>query len=329
MLLRTALQFTEDEKAILASMLAQNIQDPGAYSEEDINTQKGRVKKRSDFSSGINQSVTAERTLITTKATLALNKETLKQRVYAGTVLGKQEQVKLQMLEKEASITQLLAEIEYRRANIKKGDEATNLQEIENMENSVLLLTKQKLGLKDSIDATKQLGVAATNAFANGLQKGIQGVIEGTMSLKEAFLSMTKSILSAIAQILAKQAALAILGVVMPGASPGGRDGGIMKSPGYRSFGGGGVASGPDSGYAATLHGTEAVVPLPNGKSIPVEMSGGAGANNVSVNVNMTTGQSSSTGDGEQAYALGRAISTAVQTELEKQQRPGGALSPY
>ena len=43
----------------------------------------------------------------------------------------------------------------------------------------------------------------------------------------------------------------------------------------------------------------------------------------------MTTGESSSTGDGEQAYALGRAISTAVQTELEKQQRPGGALSPY
>lgn len=36
----------------------------------------------------------------------------------------------------------------------------------------------------------------------------------------------------------------------------------------------GGVASGPRSGYTAMLHGTEAVVPLPDGRSIPVEMTG-------------------------------------------------------
>jgi hypothetical protein len=34
----------------------------------------------------------------------------------------------------------------------------------------------------------------------------------------------------------------------------------------------GGIATGPRSGYTATLHGTEAVVPLPDGKTIPVEM---------------------------------------------------------
>ena len=37
----------------------------------------------------------------------------------------------------------------------------------------------------------------------------------------------------------------------------------------------GGVFSGPTSGFPATLHGTEAVVPLPDGKTIPVSMSGG------------------------------------------------------
>ena len=110
---------------------------------------------------------------------------------------------------------------------------------------------------------------------------------------------------------------------------PGSREGGILKSPGYRSFATGGVADGPNSGYAATLHGTEAVVPLPNGRSIPVEMSGGAGGNNVTVNVSMSTGESSSTGDGADAYELGRAISTAVSNEISKQQRPGGTLSPY
>jgi hypothetical protein len=34
----------------------------------------------------------------------------------------------------------------------------------------------------------------------------------------------------------------------------------------------GGVASGPLSGYSATLHGSEAVVPLPDGKSIPISI---------------------------------------------------------
>lgn len=41
-----------------------------------------------------------------------------------------------------------------------------------------------------------------------------------------------------------------------------------MGGGGYRY---GGVASGPASGYETTLHGTEAVVPLPDGRSIPVE----------------------------------------------------------
>jgi hypothetical protein len=39
-----------------------------------------------------------------------------------------------------------------------------------------------------------------------------------------------------------------------------------------RGYANGGVVSGPRSGYTATLHGTEAVVPLPDGKTIPVNM---------------------------------------------------------
>ena len=40
------------------------------------------------------------------------------------------------------------------------------------------------------------------------------------------------------------------------------------------SFANGGISSGPLGGYQAMLHGTEAVVPLPNGRSIPVEIAG-------------------------------------------------------
>lgn len=40
-------------------------------------------------------------------------------------------------------------------------------------------------------------------------------------------------------------------------------------------FAEGGVASGPSSGYSTTLHGTEAVVPLPDGRTIPVKLDSG------------------------------------------------------
>jgi hypothetical protein len=39
-----------------------------------------------------------------------------------------------------------------------------------------------------------------------------------------------------------------------------------------REFARGGISRGPSTGYAATLHGTEAVVPLPDGRAIPVKI---------------------------------------------------------
>ena len=106
------------------------------------------------------------------------------------------------------------------------------------------------------------------------------------------------------------------------------RHGGLMK--GYSQ---GGVARGRNAGYPAILHGTEAVVPLPNGNSIPVEMrNGGGGTNNVGININIdSSGSAQSSGDGgaDQASALGKAISGAVKEELQRQKRPGGILSPF
>ena len=248
----------------------------------------------------------------------------------------------------------LIGESKLRAGQIKKEQKINELG-VEKFNIETLIAEKKRLGMEETdAEAVKlqsdldfldskiriaekeanllaQVEMQFRDSFESGMQTAIQGLIEGTTNLKDAFLNMTKSILSAMAQVLAQQAAIAIMGSIpfFPGLGPTGRDGGVMSSPGYRSFGTGGVSDGPASGYPAVLHGTEAVVPLPNGRSIPVEMSGGMGGNNVSVNVNMTTGETSSTGGGEQAYALGRAISTAVQTELEKQQRPGGTLSPY
>jgi Sec-independent protein translocase protein TatA len=43
-------------------------------------------------------------------------------------------------------------------------------------------------------------------------------------------------------------------------------------SSGVLAFAKGGISSGSLSGYSATLHGTEAVIPLPDGKSVPVSL---------------------------------------------------------
>jgi hypothetical protein len=94
-------------------------------------------------------------------------------------------------------------------------------------------------------------------------------------------------------------------------------------SPVYAASGG--VYQGSKAGYPAVLHGNEAVVPLPDGKSIPI--SGGMGGN-ITVNVS-ANGAMSSTSDGGDMYEMGRTIAQAVQNEIEKQQRPGGQLSPY
>jgi len=179
---------------------------------------------------------------------------------------------------------------------------------------------------KDALDLVKQVNEVAIDAMESNLATALQSLITGAKSVKEAFADMAKSILNSIAQILAQQAAMAIMGV-MP--FTGARGGGIMKKSG-RSYSTGGIASGPQSGYPAMLHGTEAVVPLPNGRSIPVEIDGGMrGTNNISVNVNMTTGQVDSTSDNAEMIGIGKAIAEAVKNEIEVQQRPGGTLSFY
>jgi hypothetical protein len=57
----------------------------------------------------------------------------------------------------------------------------------------------------------------------------------------------------------------------------GGGGGNKNNTEEVASLASGGVVSGPRSGFPAVLHGTEAVVPLGNGRSIPVQMQGGGG----------------------------------------------------
>jgi hypothetical protein len=216
--------------------------------------------------------------------------------------------------------------------------------------------------LRDAKDDLSDMG-KLTNALEDGLENGlgsaISGLIQGTYTLKEAFANFALSTLKMLSDLIAQMIAVRLLGAAMgmlsfgsappasaygtPGASavpppPTGemyaKYGAVFsngsKMPGYAT---GGIAKGALSGYPAMLHGTEAVVPLPNGKSIPVDMKGAGQNNNVVVNVSVdsqgrgqTTTESQS---GANAGNLGQAIAKAVQQELQNQKRSGGILNPY
>ena len=190
---------------------------------------------------------------------------------------------------------------------------------------------KLKIQMKLAKEASSFAGQAYqtfVDTLGSSLSTALNDFATGAKNMKDAFLDMTQSILKAMVQILAQQAAIRALGFM---GFPTGREGGIFQSPGYKSFAGGGVATGSQSGYLAKLHGTEAVVPLGNDKAIPVEFKGGGGSvSNVTVNVAAGGQQQTTTAKaGERERKLGQMIAAAVQGEILDQQRPGGILSPY
>ena len=170
------------------------------------------------------------------------------------------------------------------------------------------------------------------NTLTNGFVSMFQAMVDGSKSFGDAMKELAKNVLADLAAMMAKAAAMKML-MAMGGpfaSLAGGRYGGVMSGQGKKSFGYGGVASGPQSGYTAMLHGTEAVVPLGNDRSIPVDLRGaGGGGNVVTVNISMQgNGQSQSSVTGDGMHNMGRAIGGLVQQHLQQEMRPGGLLNP-
>ena len=71
--------------------------------------------------------------------------------------------------------------------------------------------------------------------------------------------------------------------------------------------------------------GAEAILPLKRGRSGNLGVEASGSATNIVVNVDASG--TSVEGDEAEGKALGLALSSAIQSELIKQQRPGGLLS--
>lgn len=187
---------------------------------------------------------------------------------------------------------------------------------------------------------------------ASNIKQGF-GDIKATLKSSDGMLTKLKdialSILSFLPRLLKDLGNLFLKGIgkISPGAAtgigdffgnlisfiPGFGSGGIHSMGRRMGYSTGGIAKGARSGYPAMLHGTEAIVPLPNGKSIPVHMQGGAGnISNITVNVasdGSTNVSGTAAGDSQQQMDIGRAIAQAVKEELHRQRRSGGILSRY
>ena len=188
---------------------------------------------------------------------------------------------------------------------------------------------KEKIEQIEAEQAKAQEFSGMVGQFGNvlGIFGAVAGQNEKTAKVMEAVAKIQMAVALYEQVLIAQKAATEGKSFIAALFGFGGRQGGIMNPTGYRSYSDGGVAKGPTSGYPAILHGREAVVPLPNGRSIPVDIGkGNMGTNNVSINVNMSEGSVDTQSDAEDAKSLGQAINAAVLKVIETEQRTGGLL---
>lgn len=214
-------------------------------------------------------------------------------------------------------------------------------------------LTEQLSLLKLNADLTRQSIEGIGGAFATTLVDGSMALAEGSKTAQEVFADFLRSIAKILAdaakQIIATYIAIGIARM-FAGIGGGGGGGGLeaytpqgnaafmertgalgfanggIVMGGFKAFADGGVVTGPTLGLVGEGRYNEAIIPMPNGRSVPVDLQGAAGGN-TNVVVNVDAKGSAASGDETRANALGRVIANAVQEEIIRQKRPGGLLT--
>lgn len=176
----------------------------------------------------------------------------------------------------------------------------------------------------------KQMEAATVRAF-NGMTDALLGFV---MTGKLDFRSLANSIISDLIRIQIQRAITLPLAKAMSSFF-GFADGGVMTSEGplpLRGYASGGIANSPQLAVFGEGSRPEAYVPLPDGRTIPVTMSGGAvgaglGSGTVfNISVNVSDAGASIRGDNAGGRDLGQAVANAVRQELLAQKRAGGLL---
>ena len=154
------------------------------------------------------------------------------------------------------------------------------------------------------------------DTLANQMTSAIEGLIDGTKSLKESLSGLLKT----FGSMFLRAGMGSLVNQIFPSAK-----GNVFAQNGIVPYAKGGYIGKPTMALMGEA-GPEAVLPLRRGRGgrLGVETSGG-GVGSVVVNVDATG--SSVQGNQPDASQLGKAIGAAVQAELIKQKRPGGLLT--
>lgn len=173
----------------------------------------------------------------------------------------------------------------------------------------------------------------------------VSNMVDKIVGAVKSFGSMLFKFVSSIGSVFQKFISILVSSVSQVG-SVGGSALSSVISAGMSLFTGGGPVPMANGGivskptYALIGEGryNEAVIPMPNGKSVPVDLGNSKGVsnqnNNVTVNISMLEGEgrgqdSVTSASGQDTASLGNAIAKAVQEELQNQKRSGGILNPY
>lgn len=187
------------------------------------------------------------------------------------------------------------------------------------------LKDKGKDTFKELKDAVEGWGKQATDTF-----------IDFAFGAKASFSDLVSSILKDIARMMLQKNVTTPLFNAIQGMNWasifGFADGGIMTSGGplpLRTYADGGIVNRPQVRVAGEGSMNEAIIPLPDGRTVPVTLRGGGGGDtyNITVPVTMSSDGSMAATDQTQAGALGKAIASAVRVEIINQKRPGGLLA--
>ena len=184
-------------------------------------------------------------------------------------------------------------------------------------------------GLKSFIEDAEAMGKQIESITSRAFNGMTDALTRFVMTGKLDFKSLANSIISDLIRIQIQRAITVPLANAMMGFF-GFAGGGVMTSAGpmaLRSYASGGVANSPQLALFGEGSRPEAYVPLPDGRSIPVTMSGGASGGDVfNISVSVSDAGASSRGDDPGGRDLGRAIASAVRQELLAQKRAGGLL---
>ena len=160
-------------------------------------------------------------------------------------------------------------EIEKERAKLEEMDQMKrDARDRQIEENAKLAEEQQKM--------MEQVGMG----FKDYMVDPMIDVIAGSKSMKDAMKESLVAILKMLAQVAIMRAIAGMGGgggVSMP-YIPAMAEGGILRG-GIKAFAAGGIANKPTLGMIGEGGQNEAVVPLPNGRSIPVEMQGSSNNN--------------------------------------------------